>query len=104
MERSGPDNQGGFDWSVTFTSDNQDGDLPLLTVETDDTTGLNAQVSVSSATDGSYLGGSVNVEFDGSSGQFAADATAEDVRVVLEGIDTGSLAVSREGAWLSLLF
>lgn len=97
MERSGPDDQGGFDWTVTFTSNNQDGDLPLLTVETDDTTGVNAVVAVSSQTDGSYIGGTVSVEFGGSSSEFAADATAEDVRVALEGIGTGSLAVSREG-------
>lgn len=98
MERSDPDNQGGFTWTVTFTSDNQDGDLPLLTVESDDTTGLGAAVAVDSVTDGSYLAGTVGVTFTGESGQFDADATAEEVRVALESIGTGSLAVSREGA------
>lgn len=107
MERSDPDNQGGFTWTVTFTSDNQDGDLPFLAVESDDTTGLNAVVAVVSIDDGSYLDGIVEIKFDNGSatlsGDFAVDATAEDVRVALEGIGTGSLAVSREGTGLFLV-
>lgn len=102
MERSEPDNQGGFTWTVTFTSDNQDGDLPLLTVESDDTTGVDAVVTLSSDTDGSYLDGIVAITFTAGAttlnGQFDADATAEDVRTALELIGTGSVAVSREGA------
>lgn len=105
MVRSDPDEQGGFIWTVTFTSDNQDGDLPDLTVESDDTTGVDAVVAVAPVTDGSYLDGTVGVTFRSSAtGQFAADATAEDVRVVLEGLGTGSLAVSREGEVLNWLW
>lgn len=104
MERTDPDSQGGFTWTVTFTSDNQDGDLPLMTVEIGDTTeltGLGAVVAVSPGTDGSYLGGNVGITFEASGRVvFPADATAEDVRTALEGIGTGSLAVSREGAHL----
>lgn len=111
MERSNPNDQGGFTWTVTFTSDKQDGDLPLLTIEDDDTTGLGAAVAVFSVADGSYLDGTVGISFtNGSTTQFtefAANATEEDVRVALEGIGTGRLAVSREGAdlfsWLNLL-
>lgn len=46
MERLGPDDQGGFNWTVTFTSDNQDGDLPLITVETDALTGSDTLIEV----------------------------------------------------------
>lgn len=100
VERSVPDNQGGFIWTVTFTSDNQDGDLPDLTVESNDMTGVGATVAVTPVTEGSYLDGTVTVTFSDASGDFAADATAEDVRNVLEALGTGSLAVSREGAHL----
>lgn len=93
----GPDNQGGFNWTVTFTSDNQDGDLPLMTVESNDITGAEVLVEVSSVEDGSYLDGLVNVTFAGNSSSIAANATAEDMRVALEAIGTGSIAVSREG-------
>lgn len=97
MERLGPDDQGGFNWTVTFTSDTQDGDLPLLTVETDALTGTDTLIEVYSVEDGSYLDGSVNATFDGNSTLVAANATAEDMRVALEAIGTGSVAVFREG-------
>lgn len=97
MERLGPDDQGGFNWTVTFSSDNQDGDLPLMTVETNGITGSDVLVEVSSVEDGSYLDGFVNITFAGNSSSIAANATAEDMRVALEAIGTGSLAVSREG-------
>lgn len=93
----GPDDQGGFNWTVTFTSDNQDGDLPLLTVEADDITATGALMEVYSLEDGSYLDGFVNVTFAGNSSQVAANATAEEMRVALEDLGTGGLAVSREG-------
>ncbi|CAN0500695.1 unnamed protein product, partial [Scytosiphon promiscuus] len=97
VERSGPDNQGGFNWTMTFTSDNQDGDLPLLTVETNGITGTETAVEVLSVEDGSYLDGFVNVTFAGNSSQVAANATAEEMRIALEAIGTGSIAVAREG-------
>ncbi|CAM9800578.1 unnamed protein product [Ectocarpus sp. 6 AP-2014] len=97
VERLGPDDQGGFNWTVTFTSDNQDGDLPLLTVEADDITTTGAFMEVYSLEDGSYLDGFVNVTFAGNSSQLAANATAEEMRVALEALGTGGLAVSREG-------
>ena len=97
MERLGPDDQGGFNWTVTFTSDTQDGDLPLLTVETDALTGTDTLIEVYSVEDGSYLDGSVNATFDGNSTLVAANATAEDMRVALEAIGTGSVSVFREG-------
>lgn len=93
----GPDDQGGFNWTVTFTSDNQDGDLPLLTVEADDITATGALMEVYSLEDGSYLDGFVNITFAGNSSQVAANATAEEMRVALEVLGTGGLAVSREG-------
>ncbi|CAM9693673.1 unnamed protein product, partial [Laminaria digitata] len=101
VERLGPDDQGGFNWTVTFTSDTQDGDLPLLTVETDALTGADTLIEVFSVEDGSYLDGSLNATFDGNSTLVAANATAEDMRVALEAIGTGSVAVFREGiyAW-----
>lgn len=102
MERLGPDNQGGFNWTVTFTSDNQDGDLPLLTVETDALTGDDTLVEVISVEDGSYIDGYVNATLGGNSTLIQANATAEEVRVALEAIGTGSIAVSREGALASL--
>lgn len=97
VDRLGPDDQGGFNWTVTFTSDNQDGDLPLLTVEADDITATGALMEVYSLEDGSYLDGFVNVTFAGNSSQVAANATAEEMRVALEALGTGGLAVSREG-------
>ncbi|CAM9522837.1 unnamed protein product, partial [Hapterophycus canaliculatus] len=97
VSRVGPDHQGGFNWTVTFTSDNQDGDLPLLTLETNGITGTETAVEVFSVEDGSYLDGFVNVTFAGNSSQVAANATAEEMRVALEAIGTGSLGVSREG-------
>lgn len=50
MERLGPDDQGGFNWTVTFTSDNQDGDLPLITMETDALKGLETLIEVGCTT------------------------------------------------------
>lgn len=106
VERLDPDAQGGFTWTVTFTSDNQDGDLPFLVENYEDITGWGATVVVSSVTEGSYLGGDVKVSFTvdttALSDVFGAAATAEEVRVVLEGLGTGSLAVSREGDELLL--
>lgn len=97
MERLGPDNQGGFNWTVTFTSEAQDGDLPLLTVETDALTGTDTLVEVYSVEDGSYIDGYINVTFVGNSTQVAANTTSEEMRIALEAIGTGSLAVSRKG-------
>lgn len=94
----GPDNQGGFNWTVTFTSDNQDGDLPLVTVEANALTGTDARIGVYSVVDGSYVDGFVNVTFDGNSTSVAANATAEHMRIALESIGTGKLGVTREGA------
>lgn len=93
----GPDNQGGFNWTVTFTSDAQDGDLPLISVATDALTGTDTLIEVYSVDDGSYIDGSINVTFDGNSTLLAANATAEDLRAALEAIGTGSVAVFREG-------
>lgn len=45
----GTDDQGGFNWTITFTSDNQDGDLPLITVETDALTASETLIEVSNA-------------------------------------------------------
>lgn len=97
VERTGPDNQGGFNWTVTFTSDNQDGDLALVTVETDALTGSETSIDIYSVEDGSYIDGYINVTFDGNSTMLAANATEEDVRLGLESISTGTLAVTREG-------
>lgn len=97
VERLGPDDQGGFNWTIAFTSDNQDGDLPLLTVETNALTGSNTLMEIYSIEDGSYIDGYINATFDGNSTFVTANATAEEMRVALEGIGTGRLSVSIEG-------
>lgn len=97
VERIGPEMFGGFNWTITFTSDNQDGDLPLITIEDDDLTGTEVRVEVFSVEDGSYLSGYLNVSFAGTSTMVMYNATAEDMRVTLEGIGTGNVAVFREG-------
>lgn len=97
VERIGPDMFGGFNWTITFTSDNQDGDLPLITIEDDDLTGTEARVEVFSVEDGSYLSGYLDISFGGLSTTVEYNATAEDMRVILGIIGTGNVAVSREG-------
>ena len=100
VERFGPDNQGGFNWTITFTSDNQDGDLPLITVETDALIGTDTSIEVSSIKDGSYLDGYVDITFAGNSTLVVANATAEEMRIALESIGTGYLDIVREGMFL----
>lgn len=97
MERTGPDSQGGFNWTITFTSENQDGNLPSFTVETDDLTGFETHIEVISVEDGSYVDGHFNATFDGESTLLSANATAEEMRLALKGIGTGNVGVSREG-------
>lgn len=50
-----------------------------------------------SVEDGSYIDGYFNATFDGNSTAIAANATAEDMRLALESIGTGSLSVTRSG-------
>lgn len=93
----GPDDQGGFTWTVTFTSDDQDGDLPLLTVESDALTGLETLLEVISVEDGSYIDGHVNISFNSSWTLIAANATAEEMKLALESMGTGKVAIARQG-------
>jgi len=64
--RLGPTDQGGYNWTVTFTSDYNSGDVPQLLATYHDLTGRGATAVVSTLRDGNQLSGSFNVTFEAS--------------------------------------
>ncbi len=95
VSREGPGVQGGFDWYVTFTSPTQNGDLNTMGWDNSGLGGVGANVNVDTIVHGSSLSGSFDVSYNGGSAtSIAFDASAEDVRTLLESLGTGALTVN----------
>ncbi|CAM9541561.1 unnamed protein product, partial [Phaeothamnion confervicola] len=114
VERTGPDDQGGYNWTVTFTAPGQDGDLSTMVPYSDLLTGAGAAVDVFSVTDGSELSGWLNLSFPSwnfTAGKAALassdpydisasvpyDATEAEFKAALQGLGSGEVEVVRSG-------
>ncbi len=94
VSREGPDMQGGFDWYVTFTSSNQNGDLNTMGWNSSGLGGVGSTLNVDTVVHGNSISGSFEVSYDGGSAtEIAFDASEEDVRIALESLGTGALSV-----------
>ena len=69
VTRSGPDNQRGFQWTVTFTSELNGGNVDQMVPVTTDLKGTGASAVVTTLTDGNELDGTFNVTFGLGMGQ-----------------------------------
>jgi hypothetical protein len=99
--RTGPDNQRGYVWTVTFTSDVNSGDLdPMTTVYADTLTGTGAQAQVATPVEGNQIAGTFGINDGSGSGPqtLKFDASAGDMKAALEQLtDVGVVAVTRTG-------
>jgi len=105
--RTGPTDQGGYNWTVTFTSDYNAGDVPQLVSSYDDLTGSGAAATVTTVRDGNQLSGTFNVSFShplgGDASAFRAnatvpfDATSSAMKHALEAVGCGEVDVHRSG-------
>jgi hypothetical protein len=91
--------QGGYEWSVTFTDRMNSKDLDMMTSTWTSLDGEGSLVNIVEDQKGSELSGSFDVRVGGSGswGTIAHDATAADVKNVLEALSgvLGSLEVER---------
>ncbi len=101
--RTGPDNQGGYQWTVTFTSTVNSGSLNLM-VATSALGGSGARVAVSRLVAGNQVSGTFQLSYKNLAGlnsttaPIAYNASATDVQTALEAIASipdGSLYVYR---------
>jgi hypothetical protein len=98
VARSGPDDQGGYQWTVTFTSDLNWGNVNQMVPVTTDLTGSGAIAEVRTLTDGNELDGAFNVSFGRGIGQVVPfDCSAPEMKQALEKVGTGAVAVYRAG-------
>lgn len=97
--RTGPDDQRGYEWTVTFTSDVNPGNIdPMTTVYADTLTGEGAQANVATLADGNQLGGTIGVSDGTSTETVPFDATAGEMKSGLEKLAAvGVVAVTRTG-------
>lgn len=80
VSRTGPDSQGGYTWTVTFTSNHP---MPLLTVASS-LTGLGASIVVASTQSANNLGGTFALSFRGApTGPLPVAATDAEVQAAL---------------------
>jgi len=90
VARTGPDNQGGFTWTVTWLT--IEGDVPALSV-TESLTGSDVSIVSATVVDGNYLGGTFKLSYDGYvTTALAYDAPAQTVQTALEAI-VGAVSV-----------
>mmetsp|Transcript_26119 Transcript_26119/g.59099 ORF Transcript_26119/g.59099 Transcript_26119/m.59099 type:complete len:149 (-) Transcript_26119:3-449(-) len=90
VARTGPDNQGGFTWTVTWLT--IEGDAPALSV-TESRTGSDVSIVSATVVDGNYLGGTFELSYDGYvTTALAYDAPAQTVQTALEAI-VGAMSV-----------
>jgi hypothetical protein len=102
--RAGPTDQGGYNWTVTFTSDYNGGNVPELTAVYRDLGGAGAAAQVATLRDGNELSGSFNVSFSDPVGvgfpalaTVPAGATPSELKAALEAVGTGEVSVHRNG-------
>ena len=97
VSRVGPDDQGGYTWSVTFHAPT--GLLPLMQMSTNALSGTGAAVATARVQQANVISGTFNLEFESEfTGQIPSDATESEVKAALEqlaAVDT--VLVSRTG-------
>lgn len=110
VTRTGPDLQGGYEWSVTFHE--PAADQPQLRVVRSGLTGAGASVDIDTTQHGNQLGGSFTLSFEGETTTTldfdASEADVESALQALQGVGdvevsrapfTGSDAATAEGAY-----
>ncbi len=94
VERSGPDDQHGFSWTVTFLGDT--GNDPALASDAGGLSGTGSIVRVEERTTDNALGGSLTVAYDGNGVQTVPfDCSTEDMVVALAAIGVTNATVMR---------
>lgn len=102
--RAGPTDQGGYNWTVTFTSDYNGANVPEMVALYHDLGGAGASAQVTTLRDGNELSGGFNVSFsepigfgfpDSATVPFAA--TPSELKAALESVGTGDVSVHRSG-------
>ncbi|KDO30965.1 hypothetical protein SPRG_04153 [Saprolegnia parasitica CBS 223.65] len=97
VTRSGPDNQQGYAWSITFLSNMNAGDLPTMTTASR-FSAIGAVSSVATTVRGNQLGGTFKLLYNGSpTAALPAAATVTEMQTALQALGTGSLDVTRSG-------
>lgn len=93
VERSGPNGQLGYKWTITFLD--YEGDFPMLEL-TSSLTGAGAEITVEEEVKGNELSGYFVLTYDNAGTELLAfDATADDIKNALEEVDNlGLVAVS----------
>lgn len=97
VSREGPDDQGGYTWSVTFHSPT--GLLPLMQMSTNALSGTGAAVATARVQQANVISGTFNLEFESEfTGQIPSDATESQVKEALEQLSAvDTVLVSRTG-------
>jgi len=84
VSRTGPDNQGGYTWLITYLT--SVGNVPLLSYSSS-LTGAGVSISLSTVRDGNYLGGSYTLQYNGYvSAPISPAATVADMQTALQAI------------------
>lgn len=102
--RTGPTDQGGYNWTVTFASDYNGGNVPELAAVSSDLGGAGAAAQVTTLRDGNELSGSFNVSFSDPVGTgypplatVPFGASPSELKAALEAVGTGEVSVHRAG-------
>ena len=104
VTRSAVDDQHGYEWTIEFTSDMNDGDIDILVADTTSltvsSTDGEANINIT-ATDGNELSGSFTLEYGGSvTDNINFNATSSEFKAALEDLNSipaGTISVSRTG-------
>jgi hypothetical protein len=97
VSRVGPDEQGGYTWSVTFIT--PPGNVAQLKLATSSLTGNGAGVETATATPGNEISGSFRIAYNGEvTGPLSYDATPSQIQTALSAFSQlGVVEVSRTG-------
>lgn len=97
VSRDGPDDQGGYTWSITFHQPT--GLLPLLQMASNSLSGTGAAVATGRVQPANVLSGTFNLQFESEfTGQIASDATEAEMKAALEALDAvDTVLVTRTG-------
>jgi hypothetical protein len=98
VKRVGPTRHGGYNWTITFTSDYNGANLPELIPTYDDLEGEGSSAIVTTIQDGNELGGYFNVSYpNASSAMVPYDATPSIMKAAIENVGFGEVVVHRSG-------
>lgn len=95
VQKTGPDAEGGFTWTITFAD--ALGNVPELTLLSSNLLGTGADVEIKTTANGNELGGAFTLTFGSSTtADIAHDATDGDVKTALEALEPiGTVEVQR---------